>query len=81
MLGPLRIIKIHFYMITHIVGLRNYLHSTLVITVQFIVVELVGQLSKGRFTPRGRGNSLCKRLEILTCDWSKGSNRSQPLYT
>jgi hypothetical protein len=23
----------------------------------------------------------CKRLEILTCDWPKGSNRSQPLYT
>jgi hypothetical protein len=37
--------------------------------------------SKGRFTPRGRANSLCKRLEILTCDWSKGSNRFQPLYT
>jgi hypothetical protein len=26
----------------------------------------------GRFTPRGRANLLCKRLEILTCDWSKG---------
>ena len=26
-------------------------------------------------------NSLCKRLEILTCDWPKGSNRSQPLDT
>jgi hypothetical protein len=37
--------------------------------------------SKGRLTPRGRANSLCKRLVILTCDWSKGSNRSQPLYT
>jgi hypothetical protein len=24
---------------------------------------------KGRFTPRGRANSMCKRLEILTCDW------------
>jgi len=37
--------------------------------------------NKARFTPRGRANSLCKRLEIFTCDWPKGSNRSQPLYT
>jgi hypothetical protein len=33
---------------------------------------------EGHFTPRGRANSLCERLEILTCDWPKGSNRSQP---
>jgi hypothetical protein len=31
--------------------------------------------SKGRFTPRGRANSLCNKLEILTFDWPKGSNR------
>jgi hypothetical protein len=37
--------------------------------------------TKGRFKPRGRAKLLCKRLEILTCDWPKGSNRSQPLYT
>jgi hypothetical protein len=37
-------------------------------------------LIEGRFTPRGRVNLLCKRLEILTCDWPKGSNRSQRLY-
>jgi hypothetical protein len=37
--------------------------------------------AKGRFTLRGRANSLCKRLEILTRDWPKGSNWSQPLYT
>jgi hypothetical protein len=28
-----------------------------------------------------KGQALCKRLEILTCDWPKSSNRSQPLYT
>jgi hypothetical protein len=28
--------------------------------------------TKGRFTSRGRANSLCKRLEILLCDWSNG---------
>ena len=27
---------------------------------------------EGCFTPTGRANSLCKRLEILTCDWLKG---------
>ena len=26
----------------------------------------------GRFPPRGRGDSLCERFGILTCDWSKG---------
>jgi hypothetical protein len=31
------------------------------------------------FTPRGWPNSLWKRLEILTCDWPKGWNRSQLL--
>jgi hypothetical protein len=36
---------------------------------------------KGHFTPRGRTNLLCKRLENLTCDWPKASNRFQPLYT
>jgi CHASE3 domain sensor protein len=38
---------------------------------------LLGHLisSQGRFTPRGQANSLCKRLEILTCDWPKGSHR------
>ena len=33
------------------------------------------------FTPRGHANSLSKRLEILTCDWSKSSNQSRPIYT
>lgn len=28
--------------------------------------------TKGHFTPRGRANSLCKRLMIFTCDWLKG---------
>jgi hypothetical protein len=28
--------------------------------------------NEGRFTPRGRANSLCKRLEILICDWPRG---------
>jgi hypothetical protein len=37
--------------------------------------------TEGRFTPRGRANLLCKRLEILTCDWPKGSHRFQLLYT
>ena len=31
---------------------------------------------KGRFTSRGQA-----RLDILTCDWSKGWNWTQPLYT
>jgi hypothetical protein len=44
-----------------------------------IVMGLFG--TKGRFTPRSRANSLCKRLETLTCDWPKGSNWPQPLYT
>jgi hypothetical protein len=44
------------------------------------MVEL-GVMTKGSFTPRGHANSLFKRHEILTCDWPKGSNRSQPLYT
>jgi hypothetical protein len=39
------------------------------------------ELRATNITPRGRANSLCKRLGILTCGWSKGSNRSQPLYT
>jgi hypothetical protein len=47
----------------------------------WVYYDLWVQRSKGRFTPRGRVNSMCKRLEILTRDWSKGSNRSQLLYT
>jgi hypothetical protein len=28
-------------------------------------------LIRAALQPRGRANSLCKRLQILTCDWSK----------
>jgi hypothetical protein len=45
------------------------------------ILESWGIYTEGRFTPRGRATLLCKRLEILTCDWPKGSNQSQPLYT
>ena len=27
---------------------------------------------RGRFTPRGRANLLCKTLKIFTCDWLNG---------
>jgi hypothetical protein len=36
---------------------------------------------RGRFTPRGRANLLCKRFEIFTCGGSKGRNLPQLLYT
>jgi hypothetical protein len=47
-----------------------------------VIPTLIHIFRAANITPRGRANSLCKkRLEILTCDWPKGSNRSQPLYT
>jgi hypothetical protein len=46
-----------------------------------LVIGRKAQIGPNSFTPRGRAKSLCKRLEILTCDWPKGLNQSQPFYT
>jgi hypothetical protein len=59
-------------------------HGSPLIIILFIptpACTFINEDVKGRFTPRGRANLLCKRLEILTCDWSKGSHWSQPLHT
>jgi hypothetical protein len=46
-----------------------------------LVIGQKAQIGPNSFTPRGRANSLCKRVEILTCDWPKGSKSAPtPLH-